>query len=66
MNMGQLCALVIKKTNSILDFVRQNIVSRLRGVILALCSALVKPHLGYCIQFWVPPCKRDLDVLERV
>ncbi|GAB0179179.1 hypothetical protein GRJ2_000383200 [Grus japonensis] len=66
LNMSQKCALAAQKANRVLGCIKRGVTSRSREGILPLYSALVRPHLEFCIQLWGPQYRRDMELLERV
>ena len=66
LDMSQQCVLIDQKNDCILGCNKRSMASRVREGILTLYSALVRPHLEYCVQMWSPQYRRDMDLLEHI
>jgi len=66
LDMSRKCGLTAQTANCILGCLKSSVASRLREGILPLCSTLVSPHLGSCVQLWSPQHRKDMELLEWV
>jgi len=60
------CSQIANRANRTLGFIKSNLSSRNREVILPLYRALVRPHLEYAVQLWSPYFVRDIANIERI
>ena len=63
---SQQCSEAVKKANKLVGFIGRAFEFKSENNILTLYNSLVRPHLEYCVQFWSPYYRKDIEKLERV
>ena len=62
MDVSQVYVLTAQTANCILGCIKNSVAGKSKEVILPLYSALVRPHLEYCVQRLSPQYKRAVDL----
>ena len=60
------CTEAVKKANKLIGFIGRAFEYKTEKTVLTLYNSLVRPQLEYCVQFWSPYYKKDMEKLERV
>jgi len=55
----------VNEAYSILGFLNRGIEYKSKEVKINLSGTLVRPQQEYCVQFWVPHYRNNVNVLER-
>ena len=63
---SQHCTETVKTANKLVGFIGRTFEFKSEKVILTLYNSLVRPHLEYCVQFWSPYYKKDIEKLEKI
>ena len=66
MKVSEQCRIAASKGNQVLGMIRRNISYKDKSLIVPLYTAIVRPHLEYCIQAWSPYLRKDIDMLEKI
>lgn len=54
----------VKMAFDMLAFISRESVYTSQDVMLQVYKMLARPHLEYCVRFWVPYCRKDAIKLE--
>ena len=66
LDMSKQCTLAARKAKYVLGCIKKGVASREREVIVPIYSALVMPHLEYCVQARGSQHRKDMELLEEV